>query len=447
LIAARYRIAGAAATWFAALAALVQLGGCAGVNIQSSLQQTLVQGDCAAAQALIEKSHSQYGSNAELLYLLDGAMVSFECHDYPQAQQQLHAADELAENLWTESISRQAVSMVTSEYSIKYAGEDYERVMIHIVSAIGYLLTGELDEALVEVRRLDSLLNRYAAEYKKDQFYKIDAFARYLSGMLREADAELDGAFIDYLKAAEAYQNQLGIYGVDLPDMLARDLWRLASQVGRRDDAQRLIAEPPDPLAPDSDADPQTGKLVLVVFDGQGPRKVQDTIIVPSPQGPISVAFPRVAPGSEPCLGGRLQLRGAGSDLESQVALVSNIHAIATQSLAEKKGRIVAKTLARAVAKQMLIHGIASSQNNAADQRAVSSLLNLLNILVLERADLRSWRTLPGHIMMTRMFVKPGTYSGQVLWCLNQRFELGDLTLAAGETRFLFLDTRYAGPS
>ena len=54
---------------FVVLAALFWLNGCARVNIHSGLQQTLVQGDCAGAQALIEKSQSQYGSNAELLYL------------------------------------------------------------------------------------------------------------------------------------------------------------------------------------------------------------------------------------------------------------------------------------------------------------------------------------------------------------------------------------------
>jgi len=431
---------------FALLAALIWLSGCAGVNIQSDLQQTLVQGDCTAAQALIEDSHDHYGNNAELLYLLDAAMVSLQCRDYPLAQERLHAAEDLAEKLWTESITRHAVSMVTSEYSLKYAGEDYERVMIHIVSAIGYLQTGQLDEALVEVRRLDTLLNRYAAEYSEDQFYKINAFARYLSGMIREADAEFDEAFIDYFKAAEAYQNHQQVYGVDVPDILAQDLWRLASKVGRSPDAQRLIGEAPHFPEHSSEAGPETGKLVLVVFGGQGPQKVQDTVIVPSSRGPISVAFPRVAAGPMPCSAGRLQLIGAGAAPATQLSLVSDIHAIAVKSLYDKKGRIVAKALARAVAKQMVIHGIASTQQNARDQQAVSTLLNLLNVLVLEKADLRSWRTLPGHIMMARIFLKPGTYSGQVLWCQSHSFDLGTVTITAGETRFLFLDSRYANP-
>jgi hypothetical protein len=303
-----------------------------------------------------------------------------------------------------------------------------------------------LDEALVEVRRLDTLLNRYAAEYDEDQFYKSDAFARYLSGMIREADAEFDDAFIDYFKAAEAYQNQQRVYGVAVPDILVQDLWRLAAKVGRRSDAQRLMGGVPQFAEHSSEAGPETGKLVLVVFDGQGPQKIQGTIIVPSGHGPISVAFPRVAPGPMPCSGGRLQLTGPDPTPAAQLTLVSDIHAIAVESLDEKKGRIVAKTVARVVAKQMVIHGIASTQKDARDQQAVSTLLNLLNVLVLEKAELRSWRTLPGHIMMARMFLEPGTYSAQVLWCQNQSFDLGTVTIAAGETRFLFLDSRYANP-
>jgi len=425
---------------------LLLAGGCAVVNIYPVLYQALEQGDCSGAAALLENNRRQYGANAELLYLLDGAMITLQCGDNAAAQERLHAAEALAQKLWTESISRNVAAMFTSDYSLKYGGEDYERVMIHVVSAIGYLRMGQLDEALVEVRRLDSLLNMYVAEYKDDQFYKIDAFARYLSGIIHEADSGYEDAFIDYYQAAHAYQNQKKVYGIELPEILATDVLRTGSMVGRSVDAQRLISE--QALVSDSKigSNADSGKVVLIVFAGEGPRKIQDTAVVPTARGPISMAFPRVVPGPALCGTGRLQLMGTTGQAEGQLALVSDINNIAVKSLEGRKGRIIAKTIARAAAKQVVIQGIASTQKNREQQQAASVLLNVLNLLAVEKADIRCWRTLPGHILIARVFVAPGTYAGRLMWCRHETFDLGVVTVGKAKTRFLFLDTRYGNP-
>jgi hypothetical protein len=90
------------------------------------------------------------------------------------------------------------MAFAVNDYMLKYPGEDYERVLLHLMSAVGFLLSGQPDEALVECRRMDTLLNLYNAKYEEKNVYKEDAFARYLSGMLQEADGQLDEAFIDY---------------------------------------------------------------------------------------------------------------------------------------------------------------------------------------------------------------------------------------------------------
>jgi len=430
--------------WMPAM--LLLAGGCAVMNIYPRLYQTLAQGDCSGAAALLENNRRQYGANAELLYLLDGAMINLQCGDDAAAEERLHAAEDLAQTLWTESISRNVAAMVTSDYSLKYRGEDYERVMIHVVSAIGYLRMGQLDEALVEVRRLDSLLNMYVAEYKDDQFYKIDAFARYLSGIIHEADSSYEDAFIDYYQAAEAYQNQKEVYGIDLPEILATDVLRTASMVGRSADVRRLISEQALASDPKIGSNADSGKVVLIVFAGEGPRKIQDTAVVPTARGPISIAFPRVVPGAALCGTGHLQLMGTNGQVEGQLALVSDINSIAVKSLEGKKSRIIAKTIARAAAKQMVIQGIASTRKNREQQQAASVFLNVLNLLAVEKADIRVWRTLPGQILIARVFVAPGTYTSRLTWCRHQTFDLGVVTVAKAKTRFLFLDTRYGNP-
>ena len=419
------------------------LAGCAGHNLYSKLNQTLAAGDCQAAAQLMADSRNAYSSNSELLYLLDSAMVGLQCRDFQAAQEHLHAAEDLADKLWTESVSRNAAAMVTNDYVLPYSGEDYERVMIHVVSAIGYLQMNQLDEALVEIRRLDSLLSVFAEKYQEDKVYSKDAFARYLSGMLHEADGAYDDAFIDYLKAAGIYQQEASRYGVALPEILVQDLLRLAAAVNRMDEAKAVL---PAGLADQPQLTPTAGagKLVLIVFSGQGPHKVQDVAIVPTPNGPVSVAFPRIMAGGFACESGTFSITGDGGTVQQALTPAADINQIARQALEDRMGRIVAKAVARAVAKQVMISGIANTQHDREARRGVASLLNLANMLLLEKADTRSWRTLPGRILVGRAFVAPGDYTLQMRVCRDQAHDLGSINIVAGKTRFLFADLQFA---
>lgn len=426
----------------------VTLTGCAGPNIYLKLNQALQAGDCQGAETLMTESRKAYGHNSQLLYLLDSAMVNIQCHNYEQAQVSLHAADRLAEALWTESLSRNAVAMVTNDYTLPYGGEDYERVMIHLISAIGYLQMDQLDEALVEVRRLDSLLVMFADKYREDDVYKKDAFARYLSGMLHEADGAYDDAFIDYLKAVEIYQNEWRRYGTPLPGSLVPDLLRMASKVQRMEDAVQALPEGAlQRLDLDGQADlSQAGKVIAIVFSGEGPHKIQNIAAAATPRGPISIAFPRIVIGNAPCRAGEMSLEGQQDVYNATVSLVADINQIALKALEDRKGRIVAKAVARAIAKQVVINSIANTQKEKEQRQAVATLLNLANMLALEKADTRCWRTLPGNILMARALVTPGQYDVQLRMCNNQILDLGRVQVAAGQSRFLFLDTQFNRP-
>ena len=126
--------------------------------------------------------------------------------------------------------------------------------------------------------------------------------------------------------------------------------------------------------------------------------------------------------------------------------LVEDINRIALKNLDDRKGRILAKAIARAVAKQVAIHSIARSQDDRDHQRAIEAILNLVNILLVERADTRSWRTLPGRIYMTRVHVPAGDYAAELAAC-GMATDLGHLSVAPGTTRYLFRDLRYPVPT
>lgn len=417
---------------------------CAGHSLYPEVQKSLQAGNCERALQMMESGRSSYGGNAELLYLLDSAMVAIQCDDFETAQSHLHSAEALADRLWTESISRNAVSFVTNDYALAYAGEDYERVMIHLVSAIAYLQMDRFDDALVEIRRLDTLLEMFKrAAGEADDIYKTDAFGRYLSGLLHEADGAMDDAFIDYYLAAGIYLKEWQRYGTGLPSIVREDLLRTAKVVGRMDDARKqlLLGDRGDETVGSPDG--SYGKIVLILFNGEGPRKISDTAVMPTRYGPVSIAFPRIVMGQTTCTGGALHLSGPNGSLSGPLMLVSDINRIAQQSLSDKQGRIVAKALARAVAKQVAIHSIANSQEKKEQKQSVAILLNFLNTIVLERADTRCWRTLPGQIEAARVYVNPGAYSVRVALCNNKIYDLGTVAVASGKTRFVFLDARY----
>ena len=94
----------------------------------------------------------------------------------------------------------------------------------------------------------------------------------------------------------------------------------------------------------------------------------------------------------------------------------------------------------------MAIKSISRSRDNRNDERTVAAILNLVNILLVERADTRSWQTLPGRIYMTRMFVPAGTYTVELEACGGTWADFAPLTVDPGTTRYVFRDLRYPVP-
>ena len=59
-----------------------------------------------------------------------------------------------------------------------------------------------------------------------------DAFLLWYSGMLYEADGELNDAFVAYRNAAVAFEQNAGLLGLEAPPALAGDLARTADRLG-----------------------------------------------------------------------------------------------------------------------------------------------------------------------------------------------------------------------
>ena len=285
----------------------------------------------------------------------------------------------------------------------------------------------------------------YNDKYEDKSVYSEDAFARYLSGMLYEADApdslqNLDSAYIDYYKAYEGYQKYGGDYGTPMPRVFVEDFLRVAEATDRLGELKDLATG--KQWIKHSDAKGM-GRLVLLYFAGKSPVKVEEAIISVGPHGPIKIAFPRYEVTQPSCRSGELMVKGAGSDtvLSANTELVEDINAIAVKSLTDRKARYVTKAVARAIIKQIAVH-VATEQIDNALAKAIAKVAATAAAAASEIADTRSWRTLPGQIQLLRTFVPAGSYNASVRLC-GAVEDLGQIELERGETKFLLVETLY----
>jgi hypothetical protein len=430
----------------ALLAALLLVTGCAMGGLDyKGLGAELRGGNCPGAVGQVEGFKDKYGNNRQLIYHMDSGMVNLLCGNHEESNRQLQEGDRLAEDLWTKSLSKEAASFLVNDYTIPYSGEDFERVMLNLFSAVNYSLMKDYEGALVEARRINSKLTDYNDKYEEKSVYSEDAFARYLSGTLYEIEnprdmQALDSAYIDYFKAYKAYKTYAEHYATPMPRIFLRDLLRVAEATGRidelKDEANGMQ------WVKHSEARGM-GRIVLLHLTGTSPVKVEDSIVASAPKGPIKLAFPRFVAHPPACTDSELVVKspGTGTALNAKSELVEDINAIAVKNLDDRKGRVIVKAIARAVIKQAAVDA-ASEQFENEGAKLLAKFTGRVLAAATEVADTRSWRTLPGEIRFVRTFVPPGSYDVSVRAC-GAVHDLGNVELEAGQTRFLLVNTMY----
>lgn len=404
----------------------------------STLFDALDAGDCQGADEIVSGAESKYGRNQRLLFHMDKGMTFFRCGDTENSNEAFQKAALTAQKLWTKSLTREVTALFTNDYILPYGGEDYERAMVHLFSSLNYIRSGEPDEALVEARQLDLLLTELNDQYKKKNFYKEDAFIRYISALLYAADEDYDSAFIDFYTSWETYEGTYGEYGILLPPGLLCDMANAAVLADRLQDAGKISGKTPGELRKISDRVGQHARIYLVHTTGVVPKKEEERFMIGTKAGPVSLAFPRYGEIPPSCDATKLIVEGP-VHRETPTVAVENIAAIAVKNLSDRKTRVIAKTILRAAAKQAAIEAVSHSQDNEA---ATRQILNFINLFV-EQADTRSWRTLPARIRLARIETPPGTYQITVKDCKREHIIEENLTVSAGDIRFVFHDTMY----
>jgi uncharacterized protein len=402
--------AGVRFAWTAA--SLAALAACATFSdtVQTT-ERNLAQQQPKAA--LAEYGKLKPNAADRVLYLMNSGMLQRMSGDYDASTRTLEAAKGQIEQLRALSLREQALSVTVNDAAKAFIGEDYERVMVNNYLALNYLEGGQLDAARVEALQVDVLLREKQQRTSKGNPYQEDAFARYLTGIVYEDEGEWSDAMIAYRKAYEAYNKQLKAFGVAVPETLKHDLIRLADRMGIADEAKRYREEfKIDKTVSEAEL-LERGEVIFIVHAGLAPLKREKAITAPNPATGriVRVALPEYRPRAHPFAYARLSADSASANSSR----VENVEAIAMKTLDSEMPGITARAIARAVAKDSLAGAAAATggSNNNSGAALLGLAVNLAGVFT-ERADTRSWFTLPGEIHLARLALPPGEYKLKV---------------------------------
>lgn len=391
------------------------------------MEQDIARQDATAALQVLERHADGRGKDATLYHLNRGMLLRMQ-GELVASTESFEQAKTAIDALLAVSVSEQAGALAINDAQRSYVGEPFERAFLHVYAALNFLELGSPDEARVEMLQLDVLLS----DLERDGELAGTALPRYFAGLVFESRGEWSDAMIAYRKAYEVYRAHPLASGAGVPSTLGRDLMRLAARLGLNEELARYRAE----FAAVGEGDvPRAGEaeLIFLLHSGLAPVKQETGMVAPTPSGRlISVSMPYYQ-SRQPAL---TTARVSADGHAAQTVLVEDIDAAARAALERRSGAILARTVARAAVKHE------ASRQAGRENELAGLVLNIAG-LISERADTRSWSTLPNRIYLARLAVPAGRRDVQVDLVDRQggiaESRTYPLDLAPGEKRFLSL--------
>ncbi|MGB3975158.1 MAG: hypothetical protein WBM02_09935 [bacterium] len=441
------------------------LTGCATYYQQNiAFQQAIAAGQYHQAVDYLENNSALRKKPNKLLYYLEKGTALHMAGEYGASNEMFEKAYAFIDD-FIKNHGLEALSFITNPTVVPYPGEDFERVQIHYFKALNHAMTGNLSDALVECRRINIKLNEINDRYEsnKRNHYSGDAFAWNLMGIFYDALKEYNNAFICYRNALALYETDyLTYYNVPVPQQLIHDLLKAAQDAGMYQEydfyhEKYALSD----ILPEKNG--EAGDVVVFWNDGLAPIKTEDSLnffiergaggvmmfvnqeqdiwlpMPPTGTGSgnvtdmsfIRMALPRYLERSPFFIECRVSIGSKEIVLEK----AQDINAIAFLNLQDRMGRELGKALLRMVLKQ----GI---EKAARDQdEGLGLIVSVINA-VTEKADTRSWQTLPHHIDYARISVEEGQYQlvfKRSSYTGAQYETIQDVVVKKGKTTFVTL--------
>jgi len=372
--------------------------------------------------AVIESAAASIGARAtgrdSMLYLMERGRLYSVAGDYEAAIADFQSASDAFERERmspTLSVSAgffSAGALATNDLALPYRAPGFERVMLHNLQALNYLLAGDTSSARIELNRAD-VEQSYALEQNaklvreaeqlaasrgieqavanqrygpapvptsaagsiKNSFQ--NAFTFYLSGVLFEHLGDTNRALIEYRRALEIFPRN-------------RTFERAAARVA-------------GPVAP-GPADPAGAGRVVVIFENgfvtprdsiRVPFIWDDTlqqVVIPFHPGRNTPPYP-------------LDILDSGGRTLGTTELACDLDLMAARALSEMMPAIFVRQALRVLAKHEMAR---IARREGGDWGLIGT--TIFNV-VTDKADERAWLTLPANVQIAEFMLPPGAHS------------------------------------
>ncbi len=395
----------------------------------------------------------------QLLFLLEKGKMLHLMGAYDSSNTYFNQADQFIE-ITRKTMGDVAVANLLNPMVKTYLGDDFEPYFIHYYKALNYAYLGKWEDAIVEARRITlsttTLSDKFA---NKATRYSKDAFMLNFQGMLYEANGDINNAFIAYRNAAEVYESTGGTYyGVEMPLQLKKDLINTALKMGFASDAESYITK--YQLSKNEFAPSDSGELVVIIEQGWAPEKKEQNYFLAKATNGLSMFYyidedgnsvqvpfdlqyyrtinankfsatdfsaTRIAiPYYSPISLNKAEATISLNDKIYTPQIGENLNSIAVNVLKERKLKEITDALARQIVKKLAEKGVEAgtreiSKNNNNKEKSDTQknkdaevagavagfLVNMVNAAT-EKADTRSWKSLPAFISYARIPLKLG---------------------------------------
>jgi hypothetical protein len=301
--------------------------------------------------------------------------------------------------------------------------------------ALSFIADGDLPNAQVAARRINSklaqIIDTYGTGAKAS--YNDDAFARYLAGMIHEARNDFDNAIVEYGNSISTYKNAYQEFSNGkIPDGLQQAYYRLLVARRRSDKIPAFVKSNPT-LAAAVDAQIEkenkngVAQIVVIHESGQISPKISLSSFTQIGSQLVRLSFPAIRHQRERLYGATGIELAEGKFISASIG--SDLDAIGAQSLEDRKARIIAKGLTRAMIKGQVVE---QTRQNFGEGAGL--LMNIITAAT-ETADTRSWSLLPKRLFVTRAWVRPGTHRMNIK--TQGRETPVEITLRPGELKLI----------
>ena len=335
----------------------------------------------------------------EVIFSLDKGMLRRINNDFTGSNQIFEVAKQEIEQLYGTSITENLASVTINETLRGYEGDRYEQLLLHAYMAMNYIQLGQLDGARVEMLQANVKMMEWGDEPEED------AFLRYLEGIIYESLGEPDSALISYRKAYTVYKEKGDKQYPPASMGIKNDLLRLLALEGLWSEyksyKKEFNMENHEPVKAGKDF----SELVVIVNNGLAPIRSEVSIPLFSTevQQNLRISFPAYKQQKQQLYVPRIYVNNEQYSMET----VEDIDALARYSLEQAMPGIMVRATARAIVKY-------NSQHTAQESSSLAGLLMTIANLVTERADTRSWTTLPQEIKLKRLLLPVGEHDVQI---------------------------------